>query len=270
MKRHIFAAVPNYTNTIQGDVSDGMLNAALECHREGWDFTRVRLPGRIHHIARNMLLGLFWHNEAYTHLHWWDDDVAVLSGNFVPFSKNDAPFVCAAYRHKRDEESYPGDMPEVGERKMRDGFDGRPLFNTLYWPIGFSQQTRECVGRILEAVNPPWEITDDFPGVKIPALFKREDGFIESSTGKRRVFGEDYAYCREWIDLGEDVWLDPTLTTGHAGVNVWWGCKGVQMQREVEAYRRDIALLEIAKTMGPSRRPAVQIARTMDEAVNQK
>ena len=249
MARKVFAAVPNYTNLIRGEVSDAMMVAGFEAAKTGWEFERKRLTGRIHHIARNLLLGLFLHSDS-TDLVWWDDDVAILPGNFVRFVEHDVPFVCAAYRHKQDAETYPGAFPPPGQRRMRESASTKtPLFDTLYWPIGFSRQTRGCVEAICNRPEVIWEPDDAYPGVKFPQVFKGEDVFVKD--GQRYAFGEDYAYCREWIDLAEGnaVWLDPVMQTGHAGQQIWWGCKAAQMQREVEAYRREVALDDINRRM---------------------
>ncbi len=42
-----------------------------------------------------------------------------------------------------------------------------------------------------------------------------------------RWYGEDYAFCRRWLELGEDVWLLPDVDVDHNGrgddVRVWKG-----------------------------------------------
>jgi len=242
MKRKILVAVPNYTNTLRGEMADSLLTAGLEATRAGWEFDVRRVPDSIHHIARNNLLGYFLHGD-WSDLVWWDDDVAILPGTFVPFVEHDVPFVCAAYRHKRDEESYPGAWPELGERKMRESLSTKtPLFNAKYWVIGFSRQTRECVHAIAHRPEVEWGADDAFPGVPIPDVF-HEEAFLQG--GKKHKFGEDYVYVRAHIDLGGEIWVDPMMATGHAGRQIWWGRMGAQMQREVEAYRRELALDEL-------------------------
>lgn len=241
--RHIYVAVPNHSGSIKGETSDSLLTAQAESFSEGWKFTQQRLTGGYHHMTRNTFLALFKEGmtkHGYTDLVWWDDDVCLAPGQFVPFVKHDVDFVCAPYRHKREIESYPGEWPDVGERKMRESASTKtPLFNAKYWVIGLSRQTASCVDKILADPTIRW-IDEDFllsEGGKMPFVFQDEwlgDGTLEKPW---KCFTEDYVYCRKWIDLGGEVWVDPMMQTGHVGGKVFWGQLAAEMERQVREHR---------------------------------
>lgn len=239
MVPNVLVAIPNHSNSLRGEMADSLLQAGIEATKAGWGFETRRLTGGYHHFARNSLLGYFHANRQYTHLVWWDDDVAILSGAFVPFVLHDVDFVCAPYRHKRDVESYPGELAELGKRKMHESASTKtPLFNSIYWVIGFSMQTRACIDRMLADPELRWS-DDDVTKVKVPYVFKDEGLGLNTLT-------EDYVYCRRWIDLNEEVWVDPLMTTGHSGNQCWWGQLGSVLVREVEQYRLQKALERVA------------------------
>lgn len=249
MTRHVYVAIPNHSGAVRGETTDSLLTAQAECYAKGWKFTTQRLTGGYHHVARNRFLAMF-NAEAdvkgYTDLVWWDDDVAATPGQFVPFVEHDVDFVCAPYRHKRDIESYPGEWPDVGERKMRESASTKtPLFNAKYWVIGLSRQTRSCIKRILAQPDLKWINDDVDPDLRIPYVFR--DEFLGGGDRPWTLFVEDYPYCRQWIDLGGDVWVDPMMQTGHSGSQAWWGCMATQMEAAVRQHRIDEALAKVAE-----------------------
>lgn len=231
--RNILVAIPNHTNSLKGEMHDALVTAAIEATKAGWGFETQRLMGGYHHLARNTLLGFFHARKEFTDLVWWDDDVAIQKGAFVPFVEHDVDFVCAPYRHKRDEESYPGQLKAPGELRIHESASTKtPLFNALYWVIGLSRQTRTCVDRILSDPSIEWD-DDDISGDKTPYVFT-EERIGKRKDGGKSLLTEDYIYCRRWIDAGGDVWVDPMMLTGHSGNQCWWGRYGTVMQRAVE------------------------------------
>ena len=245
MTRNILVAVPNYSGSLKGEMADSLLQAQAEAMTAGWGFDVKRLTGGYHHFARNTLMGAFHAEKRYTDLVWWDDDVAITPGAFVPFVEHDVDFVCAAYRHKRDDMSYPGEPAPVEQRKMHTSAStGTPLFNTLYWVIGLSRQTRACVDKMLADPSIEWDF-DDLTKVDVPYVFTEERLAI-MPNGKKGRLTEDYIYCRRWIDQCGEVWLDPMMMTGHAGNQCWWGRIADLFAQQVEQHR----LSEAMKKMG--------------------
>lgn len=242
-ERHIYVAVPNHSGFLRGETSDSLLTAQAEAYAEGWKFTQQRLTGGYHHMTRNAFLALFKEGvrkHGYTDMVWWDDDVCLAPGQFVNFVKHDVDFVCAPYRHKRDIESWPGEMADVGERKLHESASTKtPLFNAKFWVIGLSRQTAGCVDKILADPTIRW-VNEEMlanDGGKMPFVFQDEWIGDGSEQNPWRPFTEDYVYCRRWIDLGGTVWIDPLMHTGHTGNKTWWGQFAVEMERQVREYR---------------------------------
>jgi hypothetical protein len=66
------------------------------------------------------------------------------------------------------------------------------------------------------AAHPDWNYFDKRCGKTVPALFDfklTEEGYI----------GEDFLFCDRARELGFEVWVDPTISLGHMGVQEYTG-----------------------------------------------
>lgn len=77
---------------------------------------------------------------------------------------------------------------------------------------------REVFVTMTEA-HPEWQYYDTRSNRMIPCLFDfqlTEEGYM----------GEDFLFCDRARDLGFEVWVDPTITLGHMGVQEYTGNYG--------------------------------------------
>jgi hypothetical protein len=77
---------------------------------------------------------------------------------------------------------------------------------------------REVFEKMVEA-HPEWKYYDKRSNRTIPCLFDfllTEEGYI----------GEDYLFCDRTRELGFEVWVDPSITLGHMGVQEYVGNYG--------------------------------------------
>jgi hypothetical protein len=69
------------------------------------------------------------------------------------------------------------------------------------------------------AAHPEWKYYDKKTDRMIPCLFDfqlTEEGYI----------GEDYLFCDRAREIGFEVWIDPSISLGHMGVQEYMGDYG--------------------------------------------
>ena len=103
------------------------------------------------------------------------------------------------------------DYDENGELTM----NGMGLVRGKRVATAFMLIRREVFEQMIEA-NPTWEYYDKRTERMIPCLFDfklTEEGYM----------GEDFLFCDRARELGFEVWIDPTITLGHMGVQEYTG-----------------------------------------------
>lgn len=84
------------------------------------------------------------------------------------------------------------------------------------------------------AAHPDWNYFDKRCGKTVPALFDfklTEEGYI----------GEDFLFCDRARELGFEVWVDPTISLGHMGVQEYTGNFGEDILYPMVVPHKDVA-----------------------------
>lgn len=144
-----------------------------------------------------------------------DHDVSAPPEAFIRLLATNGDVVAGMYRYKWSIEDYMGKIPL--------GDDGRPLtirddgcIAASGVPAGFMKLTPACIDRLLaaypELIFGEYENDDDF-------------GFDLFRHGADRGlwYGEDYAFCRRWREIGGEIWVIPDLDIAHWGTCVDFG-----------------------------------------------
>ena len=103
------------------------------------------------------------------------------------------------------------DYDDNGELTM----NGMGLVRGKRVATAFMLIRREVFEKMIEA-NPEWTYYDKKTDRMIPCLFDfklTEEGYM----------GEDFLFCDRARELGFEVWIDPTITLGHMGVQEYTG-----------------------------------------------
>jgi hypothetical protein len=103
------------------------------------------------------------------------------------------------------------DYDDNGELTM----NGMGLVRGKRVATAFMLIRREVFEQMMEA-NPDWTYYDKRTDRMIPCLFDfklTEEGYM----------GEDFLFCDRARELGFEVWIDPTITLGHMGVQEYTG-----------------------------------------------
>lgn len=152
--------------------------------------------------------------DAYVFI---DDDVSWSPGDLVKLIQAKGDVIGGTYRFKTS-----GEPKYMGKSFL--GPNGKPLvradgaISAICLPAGFLKVTKRAVRRFMKAYP---ELTINADGLgNTPDLFNH-------GAHKGIWFGEDYAFCRRWLECGGEVWLLPDLWLDHNGrgddLRVWRG-----------------------------------------------
>lgn len=177
----------------------------------GWEHSATfQITNPYISAARAAMLGkaLDWGADAIVFI---DDDVSWEPQDLLKLIEAEGDVVAGNYRYKTDDEVRFMGKPFIGEAGhpiVRD--DG--CITMLAVPAGFLKITARGVDRFLEAyphLRMNW--TD---GKKNVDLFNHG---VYNGTW----FGEDFAFCRNWIGLGGDIWCVPDMNLTHNSRDRW-------------------------------------------------
>lgn len=152
---------------------------------------------------------MIWGADEFLFL---DDDVSWEPEDLNKLLLTEGDVVGGTYRYKIDEERYMGGPlwgPD-GRAPVRE--DG--AVEALNLPAGFLKVTRKAVDLFMERF-PDLVIDADHEGFRSPDLFNH--GAFQGVW-----WGEDYAFCRRWREIGGSIWLLPDLNIDHHGRDQVW------------------------------------------------
>jgi len=196
MKVHV--AVPAYDRKVCVETARALLNEQGAASLLGIKLEVSFVPGSsLITQARNQAVKGFIDSGA-DRMVFLDADVAWNAGELIRIASHDVDFCGGAYRYKDEAEGYPVgwlDKPEL----WADPKTG--LLEVAMLPGGFLSLSRGVFERLSKA-HPGRGYT--FHGMPFFAFFHCPPGD-----------GEDGAFCRDWRDIGGQIWLDPDLTLTH-------------------------------------------------------
>lgn len=135
-----------------------------------------------------------------------DDDISWQPPDLLKLIETDGDLVCGNYRYRTDEEvKFMGKpfLGEAGHPIVRE--DGCVLM--LGVPAGFLKITRAGVLRFLDAY-PHLRMNTEKPEDVNVDLFNH-------GVWNGTWFGEDFAFSRNWNDMGGQIWCVPDLNLVH-------------------------------------------------------
>jgi hypothetical protein len=208
----IFVAIPAYDGRICVETARALLNEQSAAKLAGVELQIAFLPGcsLITH-ARNQLVQDFLDSEC-ARLVFVDSDVAWEPGALLRLAGHTADVVGGAYRLKQDDEAYPVVWLDRPELWAENG-----LLEVRSLPGGFLSISREALTKLRDA----------HPGRGYSHYGKPYHGFFHAPIRDGGMYGEDAAFCADWLDLGGKLWLDPELKLTHVGGHkAFAGCIG--------------------------------------------
>ena len=194
----ILAAIPAYDRKIACETARSLLLEQGAATLHGHELHVAFIPGTsLITQARNQAVRQFIDSDA-DRMVFVDADVAWETGSLLRVASHKVDFCGGAYRYKDAEEGYPVGWLDRDEL-WADPDTG--LLEVAMLPGGFLSLSREVFVRLAQA-HP--ERAYSFHGQAFQAFFHCPPGD-----------GEDGAFCRDWRNIGGQVWLDPELTLTH-------------------------------------------------------
>lgn len=196
----ILVAIPAFEGRINIETVKSLLEEQAAALLAGVEMLTLFIAGgSVITAARDQIVEKFLETDC-ERLVFIDADVSWQPGDLIRLAQHPVPFVGGCYRHKQEPESYPIawlDKPELwGDPKTG-------LLEVASLPAGFLALDRRVFARLKEAF--PQRSYTHF-GHDLHAYFWNWPGASEDGT-----------LCKEWRDLGGQVWLDPELTLTHTG-----------------------------------------------------
>lgn len=132
-----------------------------------------------------------------------DHDVSWAPRDLLTLIETPGDVVAGLYRFKKDEEHYMGVLQD-GENFMPVCRDDGCILATRV-PAGFLKVTKEAVGRFMDA----------YPHLCYGPKYNLSVDLFNHGAHKGAWWGEDYAFSRNWVDAGNDIWVVPNLDLTH-------------------------------------------------------
>jgi hypothetical protein len=166
--------------------------------------------------ARNAMCWDFL-NTGHDDMIMVDSDVSWQSGCVAKLLSYPVDVVAGVYRKRLEPEEYA-----VRWRYDQQFLVGDPetgLLEVEAVPAGFMRITRNCLLKMTEHYKDRAYTDDLYGGRKTIDLWNY-------GVTERRLWGEDFAFCKRWRDIGGKVWVDPDMDLGHSGLWTFQGNLG--------------------------------------------
>lgn len=133
-----------------------------------------------------------------------DHDLSWRPQDLLTLIETPGDVVAGLYRFKKDEEHYMGviqDDPKTFLPVTRK--DG--CIQATRVPAGFLKVTKEAVAKFMRA----------YPELMYGEAYSPSIDLFHHGAHKGQWWGEDYAFSRNWIDAGGELWVVPDLDLNH-------------------------------------------------------
>jgi len=211
MKRKVFFATPTYDYNFCAEYMASMMMTAVYLTHHRIELCAQFVAGLCFiDLARNKLTKAFLETDA-TDMFFIDADVGWDYKSIKRFLEYDEEIV-AGLVPKRKIPTFYHDNALTSE--VKDGC----LLASLEAPTAF-MRIRRSVFEKLNMAHP--EYKDYYTLDCGPAYW--QTGYAVTPDGKREFLGEDIFFCRQWIAMGEKIWIDPDVNFTHRGSTDWKG-----------------------------------------------
>lgn len=137
-----------------------------------------------------------------------DHDLSWAPKDMLKLIETPGDVVAGTYRFKTPgEEKYMGVLDDDENARPKVRADG--CIKATRVPAGFLKITKEAVGRFMAA----------YPHLTYGPAYAPSVDLFNHGAHKGAWWGEDYAFSRNWIDCGGEIWLVPDLDLNHHTAN---------------------------------------------------
>lgn len=132
-----------------------------------------------------------------------DHDVSWREGDLLKLLETEGGLVAGTYRFKFDEESYMGRINANSSGIPITRYDG--AIEAEVGPAGFLKVERSAISKLMR----------NFPELCYGDPIAPHFDLFNHGAYKGSWWGEDYACCRRWTEIGEKFWIVPDLDITH-------------------------------------------------------
>jgi len=111
--------------------------------------------------------------------------------------------VAGTYRFKKDEEEYMGRVALMPNGQVAGRADGCLKAECI--PAGFLKVTRDGIGKFMQG----------YPDLVYGPPYNPSVDLFNHGAHKGIWYGEDYAFSRNWTDIGGEIWIVPDIDLDH-------------------------------------------------------
>ena len=201
MKKAIFC-IPTLTKPHQACI-DSLAACEPILKMNGWEsFTVFEIGCPYISAARATMLRKALDKEPDA-IVFIDHDISFQPQDMVKLLNTEGDVIAGTYRYKKDEEVYMG--------IIEDGVNYLPItredgcIKAVSVPAGFLKITPKAVNTFIEK----------YPELCYGSRHKPHIDLFNHGAHEYKWMGEDYMFCKRWIDAGGEVWLVPDLDISH-------------------------------------------------------
>jgi hypothetical protein len=171
----------------------------------GWSEGYVQEIGNAYiSMARSELLRRAMKHDADV-IVFLDYDLSWRPGNLLTLIETPGDVVAGTYRFKQDEHEYMCAVYSDADHGHRPIGRADGCIKADRVPAGFLKLTRRAIERFAEA----------YPGLVYGDDEKTAVDLFNHGAHGGVWYGEDYAFCRNWVNCGGEIWLVPDLDISH-------------------------------------------------------
>lgn len=234
MPRKVWINIPAYTGQIYAETFASLIADIALLQARG-DEVQVRAETQNCYLAdaRAILVERFLEGDAETFV-FIDADVSWAPGKLVQLIDQPRDCRLGVYPYRAD---LPDQWPVRWDIEKADLYADPEtgMLPILGGPTGFMALSRNMLEIMRDHYFDKLDVIHD--GLKrgaFCALFSDYWVYDEERKAHRK-FGDDYAFCQRWLDIGGRIWAQPETPMGHTGMKTYRGSLGEWLRGRINA-----------------------------------
>lgn len=210
---HVFIAIPAYDGKLTCACAEALLENTHILRDSGHQITPFFLPGGVYiDQTRNRCVKKFMESDC-TDLIFLDADVAEDSDAMLKIIKNDKDIVAGVYPFKSELGGFPAVVKfDPVTRNCKEEETG--LVTAEMVPTGL-MRIKRCV---FDRMKEYYAMAPDHEGV-----YPFFDTGMRFMPDDNTWYGEDVYFCKRWVDMGGEIFIEPRINFTHTGTKHWTG-----------------------------------------------
>jgi hypothetical protein len=212
---HVVFLTPTLSKCPASEFANSMRDTAVYLRELGIRHTWLSFGGwpYLDDVRNRLLTRAFDGFPDATDFFWLDDDIGWSAEDVVRVLIRPEEVVAGIYPKKEPKINFPCTMlkdADTGDFIRHEGMLAADMV-----PTGFLRFKRSVVEKMKD-LRPRYLSIISGQNVEVINFFRTGPLWPD-----RVWYGEDPAFCREWRELGGDIWVIPDIKFTHRGTNLW-------------------------------------------------